>query len=254
MMLLKKSKELSRVSPWLNTRCAIGINWYTSGMDVASTLRMSLLDQLRGGRWRSGERLPTERELAESYGVSRTTVRKALLDLKQQGWIEQTVGSGTFVSELARPRTAVSVRQGSAQHTSPAELMEARLAWEPAIMDMVVRNANAADFQRLLTCCDHAEAASSMEAFEHWDGELHQAIADAAHNSFVTRVFDLMKAVRAQGDWGQLKKRSLTPERRLAYQAEHRAIVSALRDRDAAGARERTLAHLMHVRRNLLGS
>jgi DNA-binding FadR family transcriptional regulator len=223
-------------------------------MDAATTLRSSLLDQLRGGRWRAGERLPTERELAESYGVSRTTVRKALLDLKQQGWIEQTVGSGTFVSELARPSTAASARQGSSQHTSPAELMEARLAWEPAIMDMVVRNANTADFQRLLNCCDQAEAATSLEAFEHWDGELHQAIADASHNSFVTRVFALMKAVRAQGDWGQLKKRSVTPERRLAYQAEHRAIANALCDRDASAARELTLMHLVHVRRNLLGS
>jgi GntR family uxuAB operon transcriptional repressor len=223
-------------------------------MDAATTLRSSLLDQLSGGRWRSGERLPTERELAETYGVSRTTVRKALLDLKQQGWIEQTVGSGTFVSELARSSSVASHRRGSSEHTSPAELMEARLAWEPAIMDMVVHNANATDFQRLLACCDQAEAARSLEAFEHWDTELHQAIADAAHNSFVSRVFDLMKAVRAQGDWGQLKKLSVTPERRLAYQAEHRAIVNALRDRDAIGARELSLSHLIHVRRNLLGS
>ncbi|WP_291010394.1 GntR family transcriptional regulator [Hydrogenophaga sp.] len=223
-------------------------------MDAATALQESLREKLRGGRWRSGERLPTERELAESFGVSRTTVRKALLGLKQQGWIAQTVGSGTFATDLVRMDKVLPGSPESSQHTSPAELMEARLAWEPAIIDLVVRNANAADFHRLLACCEEAEAATSLAAFEHWDGELHQAIADAAHNSFVSRVFDLMKAVRAQGDWGQLKKRSLTPERRLAYQAEHRAIVHALCDRDAAGARETTLAHLMHVRRNLLGS
>jgi DNA-binding FadR family transcriptional regulator len=223
-------------------------------MDAAITLKESLLDQLRSGRWRAGERLPTEREMAASFRVSRTTVRKALLGLKQQGWIEQTVGSGTFVTDLVRRGPTAEGRADSSQHTSPAELMEARLAWEPAIIDLVVRNANAADFHRLLACCDAGEAASSLEAFEHWDGELHQAIADAAHNSFVSRVFDLMKAVRAQGDWGQLKKRSVTPARRLAYQAEHRAIANALCDRDAAGARELALAHLMHVRRNLLGS
>src|SRR5690606_20017717 len=130
---------------------------------------------------------------------------------------------------------------------------EARLAMEPAIIGMAIRNANAADLDRMDRCCTEAENAKALEAFEHWDAELHQAIADAAHNSFVANVFHLMKTVRAQGDWGQLKKKSVTPERRLAYQAEHRQIVSALRDRDAARAREATVAHLLRVRQNLLG-
>lgn len=222
-------------------------------MSMSTPLRESILDKLQSGHWRAGDRLPTERELSESHGVSRTTVRKALLDLKQQGLIEQTVGSGTFVAEHVGARLGQRVQQDSSQHTSPAELMEARLAMEPAIIEMAIRNANQADLQRMDACCVNAENAETLEAFEHWDAELHQAIADAAHNSFVANVFMLMKTVRAQGDWGQLKKKSVTPERRLAYQIEHRAIVDALRDRDAVRARELTLAHLLHVRQNLLG-
>jgi DNA-binding FadR family transcriptional regulator len=222
-------------------------------VSLPAALRQTLLDQLRAGRWRAGDRLPTERELAARHAVSRTTVRKALLDLKQQGLIEQTVGSGTYVSGHQPARAGLPAAQDSSRHTSPAELMEARLALEPAIVEMVIRNANAADLQRMQDCCREAEGAASLEAFEHWDAELHQAIADAAHNSFVAEVFRLMKAVRAQGDWGQLKRQSVTPERRLAYQAEHRAIVSALRERDAVRARAVTLEHLLHVRRNLLG-
>jgi GntR family transcriptional regulator, uxu operon transcriptional repressor len=224
-------------------------------MSMPLALRQTLLDQLQSGQWRAGERLPTERELAQRHRVSRTTVRKALADLKQQGLIEQTVGSGTYVADHASTRLNRLVRAvapDSSRHTSPAELMEARLALEPAIIDMAIRNANAADLQRMQACCDEAERAETLEAFEHWDGELHQAIADAAHNSFVANVFTLMKTVRAQSDWGQLKKKSVTPERRLAYQAEHRAIVNALRERDTTGAREHTLAHLLHVRQNLL--
>jgi GntR family uxuAB operon transcriptional repressor len=222
-------------------------------MSMSTPLREAILDKLQSGHWRAGDRLPTEREFSESHGVSRTTVRKALLDLKQQGLIEQTVGSGTFVAEQVGARLGRRVQQDSSQHTSPAELMEARLAMEPAIIEMAIRNANQADLQRMDVCCVNAENAETLEAFEHWDAELHQAIADAAHNSFVGNVFNLMKTVRAQGDWGQLKKKSVTPERRLAYQTEHRAIVEALRDRDAARARELTLAHLLHVRQNLLG-
>lgn len=225
-------------------------------MSMPLALRQTLLDQLQSGQWRAGERLPTERELAQRHRVSRTTVRKALAALKQQGLIEQTVGSGTYVAEQASARlgrTGHGAAPDSSHHTSPAELMEARLALEPAIIDMAIRNANAADLQRMEACCDEAERATTLEAFEHWDAELHQAIADAAHNSFVANVFALMKTVRAQSDWGQLKKKSVTPERRLAYQAEHRAIVDALRERDAARARQHTLAHLLHVRQNLLG-
>ena len=222
-------------------------------MSLSNPLRDAILDRLQSGHWRAGDRLPTERELSERFGVSRTTVRKALLELKQQGLIEQTVGSGTFVAEDVGSRLGRRVQQDSSQHTSPAELMEARLAMEPAIIDMAIRNANPADLKRMDACCDNAENAETLEAVEHWDAELHQAIADAAHNSFVANVFNLMKTVRAQGDWGQLKKKSVTPERRVAYQREHRAIVEALRDRDAARARELTLGHLLHVRQNLLG-
>ena len=62
-----------------------------------------------------------------------------------------------------------------------------------------------------------------------------------------------MNQVRAQGEWGVLKRRSASPERRAAYQQEHRALVAALQDRDGARATELCLAHLAHVRRNLLG-
>ena len=206
--------------------------------------------RLQSGQWRLGERLPTERELADTHGVSRTTVRKALAQLKEQGLIEQTVGSGTYVAQVPAGGAA---SPGPVRHTSPADLMEARLALEPALVDLVIRNASRDDLQRMAHCCEQAEQAQTLEAFEHWDAELHQAIAEAAHNPFVASVFQLMTEVRSQSEWGQLKKRSVTPERRLAYQREHRALVEALSDRDAERARALTLEHLVHVRRNLLG-
>jgi len=82
---------------------------------------------------------------------------------------------------------------------------------------------------------------------------LHQALAAATHNRFVIRVFDMATAVRHQTEWGKLKDRVVTPERRLKYQEEHRTIVSALKARDADRARAAILAHLQHARRNLFG-
>ena len=97
------------------------------------------------------------------------------------------------------------------------------------------------------------EIAATLDEFELWDAALHQAIATATHNRFVVRVLDMVTAVRQQAEWGKLKDRIVTPERRIKYQEEHRNIVRALRERDADLARARIIEHLQHARRNLFG-
>lgn len=221
-------------------------------MDTSNALRNTIIESLRSGQIRAGDRLPTERAFCEQFQISRTSVRKVLLELKERGLITQTVGSGTYVTDQATQAIALLAVEAPALQISPAVLMAARLALEPAIIDMVIGNATAADFEQMESCCTKAEAALSDEEFELWDGLLHELIAQAAHNTLVTHVFKIMNQARAQGEWGMLKKRSLTPERRLAYQREHRALVQALKGRDPAMARTLAADHLLHVRRNLL--
>ncbi len=222
-------------------------------MDPSALLRETLLDKLKSGIWRAGHRIPTERALCAEYRLGRSAVRRVLGQLKEAGLINQTVGSGTYVSERITTLLPALEPATATVAVSPAELMEARMALEPAIVEMVIRNATPADFARMAQCCERAEAAHTLEDFEHWDGLLHEVIAESAHNSFVGQVFRLMNQARAQGEWGMLKRRSVTPERRDAYQREHRALVAALRERDLASALAHTRAHLQHVQRNLLG-
>ena len=228
-------------------------------MDPAAALRDYILDQLRSQAWRAGHRLESERALGQRFALGRSGVRRVLQALKRKGLITQTVGSGTYVSEQVRAALAqcqwppAGADHSGAQDISPAELMSARLALEPALIELVIGNATAADFARMDECNARAEAASSLEGFEHWDAELHAAIADAAHNGLISSVLWLMNEVRAQGEWGLLKRRSATPERRLAYQQQHRALVAALKQRDLELARALCLAHLLQVRVNLLG-
>jgi DNA-binding FadR family transcriptional regulator len=213
-----------------------------------------LLEQLRSGRFRGGDRLPTERELSETWKISRSLVRRVLSQLKEQGLIRQVVGSGTYVNADAIERLQASTPQTPVIDTSPAELMEVRLLMEPVIMELVIRNATPADFLKMEECCMRGEAATTLEEFEHWDGALHQAIADATHNNFARSVFQLMNTVREQGDWGMLKKRSVTPERRAVYEREHRALVGVLKQRDTESARDLMRSHLEQVRRNMFGN
>ena len=222
-------------------------------MDNALTLREAILENLSSRAWRAGHRLPPERALSDQFGMSRSAVRRVLAEMKEQRLITQTVGSGTYVSEQVNEALAAAASRAGELPTSPAELMSARVVLEPAIVALVVANATSIDFARMNECCTRAEQARSLEQFEHWDGLLHEAIADAAHNGFISKVVRLMNQVRAQGEWGALKRRSATPERRAAYEREHRALVAALQQRDAVRATELCLEHLAHVRRNLLG-
>jgi DNA-binding FadR family transcriptional regulator len=219
--------------------------------DPAETLRQALTENLQNGTWAPGTRLPTERQLSEEYGIGRAVVRRVLGHLRKQGMITQTVGSGTFVTDnVGRP---VEPAPPVSLAVSPAHLMEARFLLEPAIVDLVVRNATAVDMQEMETCCARAETATTFEEFEHWDGMLHKVIAQATHNSFFNAVFDLMTQVREQSDWGRLKKESLTPERRKIYEREHRELVNALKYRDSEAAKKAAIGHLLNVRHNLLG-
>jgi len=222
-------------------------------MDAAAALRETLLANLRSRTWRAGQQLPTERALGQQFGLSRSTVRRVLLEFKRKQLITQTVGSGTYVSDKVHEALSDLAPRRAAHAVSPAELMHARLLLEPALIEAVIGSATAADFARMDECNARAEAANTLEEFEHWDAELHEAIAAAAHNGFVSSVFRLMGEVRANGEWGVLKRRSATPARRLDYQQEHRALVAALKDRDAERARALCIAHLQHVRINMLG-
>ena len=223
-------------------------------MDVAAPLRDAITAQLQSRTWRAGHRLPTERALSEQFGISRSTVRRVLEEFKRKRLITQTVGSGTYVADDVQAALAVLQPVDATAHdVSPADLMSARLVLEPALIEMVVANATAADFARMDECNHRAETAATLDEFEHWDAALHEAIAAAAHNGFVARIFSQMSQARAQGEWGVMKRRSATPQRRAVYEQEHRALVTALKQRDVEAARSLCLAHLVHVRTNLLG-
>lgn len=220
----------------------------------ARALAIYLESSIRSGRLTGGVKLPAERELSEEFGASRGAVRRVLADLKGRGLITQAVGSGTFVRHgMAEPEPGKPVGKPATVQTSPAELMEARLLIEPLMPDLIVRYATTDDFARMVDCLEQSEAAATIEEFEHWDGELHKTFALATHNTFFLRILELTNEVREQGEWGRLKMLSLTPARRTEYEDQHRAIVGALRDRDAELACDLLTVHLRHIRHNLFG-
>jgi DNA-binding FadR family transcriptional regulator len=219
--------------------------------DGAKALARYLIEEISSGRLAVGYKLPAERELSEQFNASRGAVRRVLGELKNRGLITQTVGSGTFVAAVPQPESAQADAKRDIGITSPAELMQARLLIEPLMPSLIVQFGTSRDFARMDECLERSEAAQTVEEFEHWDGALHEALAVATHNSFFQQILELATRIREQGEWGRLKQRSLTPERRKTYEHQHRALVEALKDRDEATARRLMEDHLVQIQKNL---
>jgi GntR family transcriptional regulator, uxu operon transcriptional repressor len=220
-------------------------------MDMNGQVRALLDEGLRSGRFAPGSRLPTERALAADLGTSRAAIRQALGVLEREGLVTRHVGRGTFVAgPAAEPATGDTT--GTLQ-TSPAEIMATRLLLEPEIASLAARHATPADLAQIRHCLDRGAAASTYDEFESWDSVLHRTIATAAHNSLLLRLFDTMNTARDLPVWGNIKRRSASPQRREGYEAGHVLIVDALADRDPDAARDHMRAHLIDVRTNLLG-
>lgn len=215
---------------------------------VEQALRALLEEQTANGTLGPGGKLPTERDLAARLPAPRSAVRRALDSLERDGLIVRHVGRGTFLTDTADHHLS-----GAPPDTSPAEIMQVRLTIEPPIAALAARSANQADLDRITGCLQAGGRCDSFETFEAQDSKLHRAIAQAAHNGLLIAMFDVMSTARALPVWGSLKRRTSTAERRQAYHRGHALIVTALADRDPAGAEAAMRTHLRDVSDNMLG-
>src|ERR1700730_10031090 len=219
----------------------------------SARLRVLLEQDLRTGRWREGERLPTERDLSAHYNVARNTIRRALAALEEGKLILRDVGRGTYKSWDNFGGKTDPFEVENIEKLSPADVIECRLIFEPGLVPLVVARATKADLDRMAECLMHAESSSSLSEFERWDAALHDAIAVATHNQAALSMSRSLAKVREQAQWGILKARSMTPERKAKLHAEHQAIVTAIHHRDLPKIHETLRAHLMHVRSYMFG-
>lgn len=206
-------------------------------------------------------RLPTERELSVDLGVPRSSVRHALAILEAEGHISREVGRGTFLRDSPAPLQAARSQAEdsrpawrsavSAADFAPADVMSIRRLLEPPAMSLVVAWATAADLEEMQHCLAGGDRAASFEEFEAWDLALHRCIMAASHSPLLVALYQAIEEARHGQVWGDLKRRSASQERRALYQADHRAIVEALRARDSGRAVEAMRLHLARVQEHL---
>ncbi len=213
------------------------------------SLRHHVEQQILAGEWPVGMQIPTERDLARQFGVSRNTARRELMQLVQDGWIERHVGRGSFA---CAPPTQIPDGSMDSRSVNPEEVMEARLLIEPLLAKLVVMRASEAELAAMREILASGAHSETMAEFEYWDNKLHRAIALASKNQYLINIVDGIHQARQSSAWAGLRRRGLTDERRRIYQSDHAGIVEALAARDGDRARDAILTHLSRVRTNLM--
>jgi DNA-binding FadR family transcriptional regulator len=228
-------------------------------LDRAQRLAERILASTTESGLLTGGRLPTERQLSIDLRVTRSAVRHALAILEAQGRISREVGRGTFLHDGepgSEPRPAASQRPGWTMATpaadfAPADVMTIRRLLEPPAMSLVVSWATAADLQEMQRCLAGGDGAATFEEFEGWDLALHRCIMAASHSPLLIALYQAIEEARHGQVWGDLKRRSMTQQRRALYQSDHHAIVAALSTRDSGQAVEAMRRHLARVQEHL---
>jgi DNA-binding FadR family transcriptional regulator len=202
------------------------------------------------GELSQGDRLQSERELAEQFGVSRITVRDALRILEARGLIRVKVGAtgGAFVAESSTDRVAESISTMiQLKRMTLSELAEARTVVEAATAELAAHRADAAAVSRLVQVAARARAAMS-EDVTHAEASMdfHVELARAAGNEVLHATVGAYRELLVPAIRDLRNERSVRNTQKV-----HEEIVEAVRRHDAAGARELMVAHLADFEKRL---
>lgn len=209
-----------------------------------------ILQMIKEGQLRPGDKLPAERELAGMMNVGRPALREALRALAMMNVIEIRQGAGAYVTEL---ETAQLVQHldfvFSLSDTAILDLFDARKIVEVGTIELAALHISDSEIEELEACLEKSvQTMNDPEAFLQTDLELHTLIAKIAHNPIMFRI---MESIQELG---------LASRRRTGYltgvteqsTSDHRQIVAALKARDPQAAREAMWHHLNNVEKKLI--
>ena len=211
-----------------------------------------ILSAIMSGVYPKGSRLPSEKQLGETFGVSRPVVRVALSRLQRDGLIESRKGSGSFV--LAAPPEDLSTIADLGQIARYQRYQEFRLVVEGAAAALAAERRSDAAMQRIQAAHEKfvREIAEGKFLWQS-DRAVHLAIAEASGNEFFPRSLEGPEV--SLGDFMTVSlslTSSRSAERGQLVVREHANIVDAIRTRDSVGARVAMEFHIVQARRRML--
>ena len=198
------------------------------------------------GRYGPGDKLPSERELADDFGVSRPTIRDAMIALEFQGLVEARQGSGVYVN--ASP----VVEDTSDLEVGALELTEARRLFEGEACALSAATIGADQLAHLDQLVAQMARTTAPDEIERLEQEFHLAIARATGNAAIEAGVEDLWTLRQQSPACAALLRRARGNGGGDFIDEHRQIAAALRERDPRAARQAIHAHLAQVIDDLL--
>jgi GntR family transcriptional repressor for pyruvate dehydrogenase complex len=216
-------------------------------LQVADQLR----ELIRQGTPAPGERLPSERDLAEKFGVARPTIREAMIALEIAGLVQIRSGSGVYVLDPAERPLSSPPDTGP----GPFEILEARLLLESeacALAAERLSNKQLRELKRLLKAMEKENLQQNVT--EEADQAFHCLIAESTGNSAITGTIEWLWKLRNDSEISTHFHQRLRSEGSRPIIDDHRKILAALEARDPSAARAAMRDHLQRVIDTLLAS
>jgi DNA-binding FadR family transcriptional regulator len=208
-----------------------------------------LIGLIEAENYEAGMRLPAERELATMFGVSRPTIREAVIALELEHYVEVRMGSGVYVLEYKKDRSRFSDKD-----VGPFELTEARALFEGEAAALAATMITDEQLAQLAESLDEMveENAYGIDSHEVADKKFHMIIAQATNNSAILATIEGLWAIRESS---MLTASTLQKARNSGLKPsveQHRDVYNALKAHDAAAARKAMRSHLMTVIESIL--
>lgn len=206
---------------------------------------------IHAGTFKRGARLPAERELADQIGVSRPSIREALIALEAAGLIETRVGDGTYVRQESGLKQVFPLKTSEDMGPGTLEQFEARRAIECTIAELAALRMTVGDLKALRECVVRMRAlieAGRSPSEEH--RIFHIRLAEASRNSILAGAVRELWRLREDAMWDLLRRHVENPKSwRLGLEFRERLLV-ALAERDPVRARKEMQKHFDRVGRN----
>jgi len=212
------------------------------------TIIQQIKNQIKKGILKPGEKLPSERKLADQLGVSRASVREAIQALAFSGYLEVIQGKGTYILEMATQYDEIVNFFSEFSNYSLDYLMEARIMLEGEFARLAALNASQEEINVIEKIFNEIAKSKDLNSFVVKDLEFHLTIAKATHNPFMD---GLMKIIGEMLYKETEKIIEMSNDTRVNTIETTRNLVQAIKQRDAEQAKEWMSKHIRNIKVSL---
>lgn len=216
-----------------------------------------IVEQLKAmitnGELKPGDKLPSERDLAESLNVSRASVREALTTLEAIGILEIKPGEGTFIKQTSDAETFAPLALVLMVERNPeAQMMEVRRVLETEMASLAAQRATAENLNRIEESLSSMKSAKNTRDAVDADLRFHFAIAEATQNTILLRLMNTIADLMHHSLRANREKLYSDPPTGQRILREHDAIFQAIRNHDPELARNAMLEHINKIEKGIV--